>query len=308
MVYRTYREYLEEVYGERVYKLPVNLPVTCPNRDGSKGTGGCVFCAGVGAGFEALPNTLSVKEQLLKNKEYIGKKYRAEKFIAYFQNFTNTYQPVDAFRSCMEEALLPGVVEISVSTRPDCLGEDYLDALCAVREKGVRVSLELGLQSASDDTLRVIRRGHTVGDFCDAAVRAHAREIPVCAHLIVNLPWDSAEDVLRAARLLNEYRIEGVKLHSLYVVRDTLLGEWYERGEVAMIPYEEYKERTISFLEQLRPETVIQRLCGRAPERWTLFENYGRSWRWVHDDIVRTMEERGAYQGKKYREESGKEN
>ena len=300
MVYRVYSEYLKALYGEKVYKLPVNLPLTCPNRDGTKGTGGCVFCAGVGTGFESLPNTLPIKEQLQRNREYIGKKYHAEKFIAYFQNFTNTYLPIEDFKKNLEEALLPGVVEISVSTRPDCLGEEYPEALAAVREKGVRVSLELGLQSANDETLKIIRRGHTVRDFCDAAKRAHAHGIPVCAHLIINLPWDTREDVVNAARLFNEYRIEGVKVHSLYVVKGTVLGDWYEQGQVAMIPYEEYKERTISFLEHLSPETVIHRLCGRAPEEATLFENYGRSWRWVRDDIVRTMELRGTYQGKKY--------
>ena len=281
-----------------MYKLPVNLPVTCPNRDGTKGTGGCVFCAGVGTGFEAPDNRLSVKEQLLQNKAYMGEKYHAKKFIAYFQNYTNTYLPVAEFRKCLEEAILSDVVEISVSTRPDCLGEEYIEELCRMREKGVSVSVELGLQSANDETLRIIRRGHTVADFTDAVRRLRRRGIPVCAHIIVNLPWDTAEDVISAARLLNELGVEGVKVHSLYIVKGTTLADWYERGEVSMIPYEEYKERTISFLEHLSPDVVIHRLCGRAPEEMTLFENYGRSWRWVHDDIVRTMEEEGRYQGK----------
>ena len=298
MIYRKVSDYLKEVYGEKVYKLPVNLPVSCPNRDGTKGVGGCVFCAGVGAGFEALPSTMPVKEQLYKNRDYIGKKYHAEKYIAYFQNFTNTHLPIGEFRRYLEEALIPGVVEIAVSTRPDSLGEEYLDALCRVREKGVAVSLEMGLQSANDETLKILRRGHTVADFCDAVRRAHAREIPACAHVIVNLPWDTKEDVVRAAQLLRKLHVEGVKVHSLYIVKGTLLAEWYRMGEVQMIPYEEYKERTIAFLEHLSPDTVIHRLCGRAPESETLFENYGRSWRWVHDDIVRTMEERKTCQGR----------
>lgn len=301
MLYRTYSEYLKETYGEKVYKLPINLPLTCPNRDGTLGTGGCIFCAESGAGFESLPAHLSVKEQLCRNRDYIGKKYRAQKFIAYFQNFTNTYLPLGDFRRNLEAALLPGVVEIAVSTRPDCLGDEYLDALAAIRETGVNVSLELGLQSANDRTLQIIHRGHTVNDFCDAVYRAHARDIPVCAHLIINLPWDTQDDILRAASLLNEYEVEGVKVHSLYVVKGTPLAEMYERGEVAMIPYEDYVRRTILFLEHLSPNTVIHRLCGRAPEAITLFENYGRSWRWVHDDILRTMEKEAAYQGKEFR-------
>ncbi len=302
MIYKKLSDALKNKYGEKVYKLPVNLPVTCPNRDGTLGTGGCIFCAGVGTGFEALENTLSVKEQLLKNRAYMGEKYKAKKFIAYFQNFTNTYLPVAEFQRNLEDALLPDVVEIHVSTRPDCVGEEYIDALLEVREKGVEVAVELGLQSVNEETLRIIRRGHGVDAFRDAVERLHAKNIPVTAHLIANLPWDSMEDIVRAAELMNELHVEGVKLHSLYIVKDTLLGEWYERGEVEVIPFDEYKERTIAFLEHLSPEIVVHRLLGRAPEEYTLFENYGHSWRKIHDEIVSEMEARGTYQGKKYEE------
>ncbi len=299
MVYRAYSDFLKEKYGEKVYKLPVNLPGTCPNRDGTKGTGGCVFCAGVGTGFESLPSHMSVKEQLLSNRAYIGKKYGAKKFIAYFQNYTGTYCAPSLFRERIREALGENMVGIAVSTRPDCVNTEHLSILEEVQKNGTDVTVELGLQSANDETLRMLRRGHTVKDFEDAAVRIHAAGLSVCAHVITNLPWDSSDDVRHAATLLGDLGVEEVKIHSLYIPKDTLLAEWYQKGEVQMIPYEAYRERTITMLEYLPRETVIGRLCGRAPVKYVLFENYGRTWRWVHDDIVREMEERHTFQGKK---------
>ena len=148
--YRVYSEYLREKYGEKVYKLPVNLPVSCPNRDGYISFGGCIFCGENAAGFESLSNEMSVTAQLEKNAEYIGKKYGAKKFIAYFQNFTNTYMPVDMFEKYMREAADFGVVEIDVSTRPDCVNEKYLEILKSIKEDaGVEFSVELGLQTAN---------------------------------------------------------------------------------------------------------------------------------------------------------------
>lgn len=166
MLYYKYSDYLKNKYGEKVYKLPVNLPVTCPNRlDGD----GCAFCAGAGTGFEAMAATVSVTEQLTRTRQMITRKYHANKYIAYFQNYTNTFLPPDRFRSYLMEATrIPGVVEISVSTRPDCVSAEYLDIMRDIRAMtGIQMNVELGLQTANYHTLQMIDRGHGLAEFID---------------------------------------------------------------------------------------------------------------------------------------------
>ena len=170
MLYYKYSDYLKNKYGEKVYKLPVNLPVTCPNRlDGD----GCAFCAGAGTGFEAMATTVSVTEQLTRTRQMITRKYHANKYIAYFQNYTNTFLPPDRFRSYLMEATrIPGVVEISVSTRPDCVSAEYLDIMRDIRAMtGIQMNVELGLQTANYHTLQMIDRGHGLAEFIDAVLR-----------------------------------------------------------------------------------------------------------------------------------------
>lgn len=200
MCYFAYSDYLKNKYGEKVYKLPINLPVTCPNRDGTKGVGGCIFCSGAGASYELLDKSVPVREQLLQNMAYMGRRFGAKKFIAYFQNYSNTYLPVDEFAAFMRQAVMENVVEISVSTRPDCVLKGHLDALAELYESGVNISLELGLQSANDGTLKIINRGHTVADFVNACRLVRTYPFEITAHLILNLPWDSLEDVIAAGK------------------------------------------------------------------------------------------------------------
>ena len=166
---------LKEKYGEKVYKLPVNIPVTCPNRDGTVGYGGCIFCGEEGAGFETLSNSLSVVRQLKTNMDYIRKKYNAHKFISYFQNFSNTYLPLEQFKKYIREACLEDIVEISISTRPDCINDQYLFFLDEIRhEKNVEISIELGLQTVNYHSLLKINRGHTLAEFIDAMLRINS--------------------------------------------------------------------------------------------------------------------------------------
>jgi len=298
-VYYKHSKYLMEKYKEKVYKLPINLPGSCPNRDGTKGFGGCIFCGEKAAGFEALPPDLPVKEQLLKNKEYIGKKYKAKKFIAYFQNYTNTYLPIEVFKKYINEAAIPGVVEIAISTRPDCLEDEYLSALKELKEeKNVEITVELGLQSARDETLKIINRGHDVLTFINGVYKVKEYGFRVVAHIIINLPWDDEKAVLDCARLLNNLKVDGVKIHSLYIVKNTPLCRMYENGEIKLISYGEFKSRVKKFLMALSPDIVVERLFGRAPEEEVVFENYGSSWRKIHDEIVCEMIKEGSYQGK----------
>jgi len=183
MRYFTYSQYLKNKYGERVYKLPINLPGTCPNRDGTSGYGGCIYCGEAGAAFENLSCDMPVKEQIKTNMEYIGKKYKAEKFIAYFQNYSNTYMPLDEFKKHIEDAVMENVVEIAVSTRPDCICDEYLDFLKSISEKHkIEISIELGLQSVNYHTLKTINRGHTLAEFLDAVLRIKRYAFSICGN------------------------------------------------------------------------------------------------------------------------------
>ena len=214
-MYYTYSDYLKNKYHEKVYKLPVNLPVTCPNR--LNGACGCDFCAEQGTGFEALNPQLSVREQLTLTREKIEKKYHAHKFIAYFQNYTNTFLPIDRFEKYMREgASFPDVVEISISTRPDCIRSDYLEILEKIRsEFQVEITLELGLQTVNYHTLRNIHRGHTLAEFIDAMWMIRDYHFDTCAHVILNLPGDDLIDAIESAKILSALQVSTVKLHSI---------------------------------------------------------------------------------------------
>ncbi|NLJ98825.1 MAG: TIGR01212 family radical SAM protein [Tissierellia bacterium] len=297
-VYNVYSKYLKERFGEKVYKLPISLPLTCPNRDGCVGTGGCIYCGEEGGSFENLSNTLSVKEQAEKNKDYIQIRYKANKFISYFQNFTNTYLPIDDFKRYVEESIVDRVVGISISTRPDCINDEYLEYLDYIKKRyDLEITIELGLQTVNYHTLKKINRGHTLAEFLDAVIRNKRYGIRTCAHLILNLPWDDMDDTIENAKILSALGVEEVKLHGLYILDKTELGNMYKSGEISIISKEEYKERVIKFLEYLDEEIVVQRIIGRAPEENSLFVNWNESWWKIRDEIVSDMEKRQTRQG-----------
>lgn len=299
LIYNTYSNYLKEKYGEKVYKIPVNLPITCPNRDGTKGSGGCVFCGEEGAAFENLPCTMSVEEQISENIDFIGRKYKAKKFIAYFQNFSNTYMPLDNFKDYIKSAVNDSVVGISISTRPDCIRDDYMLFLKELSEKEkLDITMELGLQSVNYHTLKKINRGHTLAEFIDAVSTVKKYGFEVCAHLILNLPWDDEDDVTECAKIISALGVNQVKLHCLYILKNTPMAEDYINGRISMGNYMDYVNRVILFLEYLSPQVVIQRLIGRAKEERTLFANYGTSWWKIKDTIDYEMTERNTYQGR----------
>lgn len=297
--YNIYSQYLKSKYGEKVYKLPINLPLTCPNRDGVLGWGGCSFCGEIGTGFENLSGDMSVSQQIDTNMKYIGKKYGADKFIAYFQNFSNTYLPLENFKKYIQEACKAGIVEIAISTRPDCIADEYLAFLKEINnETGIEISIELGLQTVNYHSLIRINRGHTLAEFIDAIIKIKKFSFDICVHLILNLPWDTMDDVVENAKVISALGLNQVKLHSLYILRDTVMGQMYQNGEFDMIPLEEYIERVIVFLEYLHPGIVVQRLIGRAPEEDSLFVNWNTSWWKIRDMIEQEMERRDSYQGK----------
>ena len=290
MLYFKFSDYLMKTYKEKVYKIPVNLPATCPNRDGLLGSCGCIFCGEEGAGFENLSAVLPVKEQLEKNIGYIGRKYNAKKYIAYFQNYSNTYFPLEKFREYLQEAIVPDVVALYISTRPDCLNNGYFEAMKDIKEKhGVDIVVEIGLQTVNYHTLKTLNRGHGLAEFIDSVIRAKKYDIGTCAHMIIDLPMDNMEDVVEGAKILSAVGVNQVKSHSLYILKDTKLGSLYTRGIIQPVTMDEYIERIITFLEYLSPEIVIQRLIGRAPEERTLFSGWNTSWWKIVDMIEEKM-------------------
>jgi len=298
--YRQYSSHLRDKFGEKVYKLPINLIGSCPNRDGLLGTGGCIFCDEEGAGFECLSNTKSIKQQLAENKAFFKRRFGADKFIAYFQAFTNTYFPLEQFKENIAAAAqAEDLVGISISTRPDCISDEYLEALIPFARQGLDVDIELGLQTVNYHTLEYVNRGHTLAEFIDAVMRIDRKGFDVCCHIILNLPGDNIVDVVENAKVLSALNVQYVKLHSLYIVEKTKLGRQYLEGKINIISLQEYVERVVTFLEYLHPDIVIQRLVGKGPKEQQIFSNWDTSWWKIRQMIEGRMEELDTYQGKK---------
>ncbi len=299
ILYKKYSEYLKTKYGEKVYKLPINLPITCPNRINGMG---CSFCAEVGTGFEAADASISVTKQLNTTKQLIEKKYKARKYIAYFQNYTNTFMELEQFRAYMIEAATnTDIVEISISTRPDCIRDSYLDVLLDISNTyHVDINIELGLQTANYHTLDFINRGHGLAEFIDAVLRIKKYPFTICTHVILNLPEDSMRDTIETAKILSALNIDIVKLHSLYIAKNTKLSCQYKNGTISICSKEEYFERVIAFLEYLSPDIVIERLFSRVPEEDADFSNWNTSWWKLQDELLVKMIESDVYQGKRF--------
>ena len=277
------------------------LPLTCPNRDGSAGVGGCTFCGEIGAGYENRPASMTVKQQIDETVVHIAKKYKAYKYIPYFQNFSNTYLPPEKFLQYVEAACLEHVVGIAIATRPDCVHDAYLDILKDIQNKyGIDIYVELGLQSVNYHTLQKVNRGHTMAEFIDAVLRIKRYGFAVCTHMILNLPWDTMDDVIEGAKTLSALQVDQVKLHALYLVKNTKMARDYEAGEFTLISAEEYARRVVEFLRYLDPKIVLQRLVGRAPEENTIFTNWSMGWWRVQDLIDQIMEDEDISQGSGY--------
>ncbi|MCK8826795.1 TIGR01212 family radical SAM protein [Natroniella acetigena] len=300
--YYRYSDYLKHKYGTRTYKIPINLALTCPNRDGNIAEGGCIYCGEGGASFSE-DQEVSMDEVLHK-KERIAEKYRAEKFIAYFQNFTNTYLPLDQLLNNIEQVLgIDEIVEIALATRPDCISQDYIAQIMKLIEESTSeptLTFELGLQSTNYHTLEAINRGHTLAEFIDAVLTAHQYNAEIGVHIILNLPGDDKFDAREAAKIVSALKVENVKLHALYIREDTQLAQQYQQGQLEMISLAEYIDRVIEFLEYLDPKIAVQRLIGKAPREGTLFINWDYNYDQINNFILEEMERRDSWQGKKF--------
>lgn len=298
--YYSISQYYKYTYGEKVYKLPVKLSLTCPNRDGAKCYGGCIFCGETGGSFENLPSYLSVDAQISQNKDYIGKRYKANKFIAYFQNFTNTYMSLDEFKEIIRACEKDYIVGVSISTRSDSITEDKLIFLKNwSKEFDKDITFELGLQTANYRTLDILNRGETLADFIEACNLINKYGFRICTHVILSLPWDDIRDVRETARIINALNVKEIKIHSLFVIKGTKLYEMYQNNEFIMPTKEEYIENVIEFLRVIKADVAVQRLVGRAPEEETAFCNWDTSWWLIRDEIIEKMNKNGFVQGDK---------
>ncbi|MCB1735714.1 MAG: TIGR01212 family radical SAM protein [Gammaproteobacteria bacterium] len=262
----TFGQYLLRKYGHRVHKLAIDAGFTCPNRDGSKGRGGCTFCNN--ASFS--PNGRRpppVATQLQAGREVIRKRTGARRYLAYFQAYTNTYADPTALERMYTGALdEPDVIGLSVGTRPDCVPEPVLDLLSGYRDRGYEVWLELGLQSAFDTTLERVNRGHGWAEYEQAVRSAHARGLPVCTHLIAGLPGETAGHSLRSLARVVDLGVEGLKLHPLHVVRNTRLARTWRDGQYRPWTQDEYVDLAAEVVRRTPSSVIFHRLTGTAPE------------------------------------------
>ena len=294
--YNAFSGELKRTFGCRVHRISVDAGFTCPNRDGTVGTGGCIFCGGSGSGSFGINRGAPVAVQIEEGKEVMVRKYKARKFIAYFQSYSSTYGPLELLRSIYDEALgVKDVVGLIVGTRPDCISAETLDLLAEYASR-TYFWLELGLQSPLDRTLELINRGHDFAMFASAVERCKQRGAKVCAHVILGLPGETRGEMLATPSILNDLGVDGVKVHLLHVMRGTALAEIYEKGEVRLLGRDDYVGLVCDFLERLDPRISIQRLTGDGGRElvapaWSLakFE--------VLNAIDTELERRGTRQG-----------
>jgi len=296
--YNDFNTYLKNIFGCRVQKITIDAGLSCPNRDGTISTAGCIYCNVRGSGTGAHTKGLSVIDQIVAAKKALSKRYKAKKFIAYFQSFTNTYGPITTLKNLYEQALsVEDVVGISIGTRPDCVDEPILDLIQGYTDNYL-VWIEYGLQSANDFTLALINRGHDFNCFKTAVEATKNRGINICAHVILGLPHEKKVHMLQTARAVADMGIDGIKLHLLYVVKGTKLDHLYRKKRYRCLEQNEYIDIVCDFLERIPKHVVIQRLTGDphpdelvAPE-WSLKKTETISL------IRKTLEKRDSWQGK----------
>lgn len=289
---------LRERFGEKVYKVTLNGGMSCPNRDGTLDSRGCIFCSEGGSGDFAADAHLSIREQIESQISLLAQKRPINKYIAYFQAYTNTYAPVSYLRKIFTEAVShPQVAALSVGTRPDCLGPEVLELLEELnRMKPVWV--ELGLQTKHEDTARYIRRGYELPCFEAAVKNLRQRGIEVIVHTILGLPGESREDILATMEYLNTMDIQGIKLQLLHVLKGTDLALDYEKGLFRVYERGEYLDLLINCLEHLDPEIVIHRMTGDGPKDLLIAPLWASRKREVLNLLHHRMKERGSFQGK----------
>lgn len=296
--YRAYSRFLREKFGCRVRKVSVDAGFTCPNRDGTLGRGGCIYCNNDSFRPETASRRKSVGKQVAEGIEFLKQRYRAQKFVVYFQPFTNTYAPLESLIPLYESALEHrDVIGLSLGTRPDCIDEEKI----AWFEKLARthfVTLEYGLESTEDATLERIHRGHNFQCWIDAMKRSRNRGIFLCTHIILGFPWETRDQIIRSAEVLSGCGLDFLKIHHLHVVRDTLLADEFSKEPFPLLSLERYADLVIDFVEHLSPEVWLERLYGSEPEKQLIGPVWGKSKAEIQRFIDQRFEARNTCQGR----------
>ncbi len=296
--YNDLNSYLRGRFGCRVQKITIDAGFSCPNRDGTLSFGGCVYCDGMGSSTGAARRAESIKGQIQHAKVRLAGRYKAEKFIAYFQAFTNTYAPCDILRKRYDEALADsGIVGLAIGTRPDCVDEARLNLIQEYTATHM-VWIEYGLQSIHNRTLEKINRGHTFEDFVQAVRMTQGRNVLICAHVILGLPGESREDILDTATALADLDIDGIKIHSLYILKGTPLARLFQEGGCAVLDQETYVDWVAAFIERLSPNIIVQRLTGDPDPSVLLSPGWSLNKQQTLSLINKTLEARETWQGK----------
>ena len=290
--------YFKKIFGKKVIKIALDIGATCPNLDGTKSTKGCTFCSGGSGDFSTSGQ--DIIEQLNRGKELVCKKWKDGLYMPYFQSYTNTYLPVNYLKERVDRLLLEkDVVGISISTRPDCISDAML---CYLENLSKRTFLivELGLQSAKDDTLKLINRGHSVKDFDDCYKRLKSKGIKVCVHIVDGLIGETKEDMLNTAKYLASIKPDFVKIHLLYFINGTIDTLRYQNGEIKPLLKQEYIDILVSQIELLPQSVVIERLTGDGDKSKLIAPKYSTDKRGMLSAIDNAFRDRNTYQGRLY--------
>ena len=297
--YRQFSSFLREHFGKRVQKITLDAGLTCPHRDPGK-NGGCIYCNALGSGTGALAKGIKLREQIETQIASQSKRYKAKSFIAYFQSYTNTYAPIEELKRIYDSVLpYPEIVGISIGTRPDCVNGEIIDLISSYSDKRL-VWIEYGLQSSNDETLRLINRGHDSLSFSEAAIMAHDHGLRVCAHVILGLPGEGLDQWLNTGRFVSSLPITDIKIHLLYVVKNTPLEQMFVDGSYKTLSLKEYSEGVAQFIACLPPEMFVQRITGDPHPNELVAPLWALEKKKVLAEIHKTMNDLGLYQGKNY--------
>lgn len=292
--------YFREMFGHRVHKITVDAGLSCPNRDGTHATGGCIYCNAKGSGTGAHARDVSISDQINNCKQRVAKRFKAKKFIAYFQAYTNTYAPVEQLKKLYDEALsIKEVAGIAIGTRPDCIDNAVLDLLEAYAKNHL-VWIEYGLQSVHDNTLNLINRGHDFKTFERAVEITKDRGINICAHVILGLPGENRQMMLETADTLASMGIDGIKLHLLYVVKNTAMETLYNNGSYQCLRQKAYAGLVCDFIERMPENVVIQRITGDPHPNELVAPLWALQKKETVELIHKIFDERSSYQGYKF--------
>ena len=297
--YRHLNEYYKNKFGERTLKICVDGGFTCPNRDGTKGYGGCIYCSEKGSG-ELITNAAKSISDQVKHYFTTYRAERANKFIVYFQNFTNTYDTIENLKLKYDSALIDDrIVGLAIGTRPDCINDEIAKLLKSYTDK-YYVCVELGLQTSNDEIGKIINRGYTSKDFTNAVEILNKYDIDVVAHIMVGLPNETHEDVMNTVDFINSHKLEGVKIHSTYVVENTVLADMYKKGKYKALDLDDYIETLIDIMTHLNPDFIIHRISGDAPKDILVAPNWNKHKMWILHGFEKRFRARDLWQGKYY--------